>query len=62
MSSLSEDERRYYVRSEVFTAVTVKNAVFWDVAPGGSSYNQSFGSTCHAHLRGGKNTRTGTQR
>jgi hypothetical protein len=24
---------RYYIRFEVFTAVTMKNAVFWDVAP-----------------------------
>jgi hypothetical protein len=24
---------RYYVRFEVFTVVTMKNAVFWDVTP-----------------------------
>jgi hypothetical protein len=26
-----------HIRSEVLTAVTMKNAVFWDVAPCGSS-------------------------
>jgi hypothetical protein len=28
-----------YVRSEVFTAVTMKNGVFWDVTPRGSCKN-----------------------
>jgi nucleoside permease NupC len=28
-----------YVRSEVFTVVTMKNAVFWDVTPCGSCKN-----------------------
>jgi hypothetical protein len=27
---------RHYVRFEVFTAVTMKNGVFWDVTPCGS--------------------------
>jgi hypothetical protein len=27
-----------YVRFEVFTAVTTKNGVFWDVTPCGTSY------------------------
>jgi hypothetical protein len=26
-------QQRYYIRFEVFKAVTLKNAVFWDVAP-----------------------------
>jgi hypothetical protein len=30
-----------YVRFEVFTAVTTKNAVFWDVTPCGSHKNHA---------------------
>jgi hypothetical protein len=33
------------VRFEVFTAVTVKNGVFWDVPPCGSCNNRTFGGT-----------------
>jgi hypothetical protein len=33
------------VRFEVFTAVTMKNAVFWDVMLCGSYKNQRFGET-----------------
>jgi hypothetical protein len=33
------------VRFEVFTAVTMKNAVFWDVTPCGSCKNRCFGGT-----------------
>jgi hypothetical protein len=33
------------IRFEVFTAVTMKNAVFWDVRPRGSSKNRCFGGT-----------------
>jgi hypothetical protein len=33
----------HYVRFEVFTAVTMKNGVFWDVTPCGSCKNRSFG-------------------
>jgi hypothetical protein len=33
------------VRFEVFTAVTKKNAVFWDVTPCGSCKNRRFGGT-----------------
>jgi hypothetical protein len=32
-----------YVRFEVFTAVTVKNAILWDVMLRGSCENQCFG-------------------
>jgi hypothetical protein len=32
-----------YVRFEVFTAVAIKNAVFWDVTPCGSCKIQRFG-------------------
>jgi hypothetical protein len=34
-----------YIRFEVFTAVTMKNAVFWDVTPRGSCKNGRFGAT-----------------
>jgi hypothetical protein len=33
------------LRLEVFTAVTMKNAVFWDVMPCGSCKNRRFGGT-----------------
>jgi hypothetical protein len=32
-----------YVRFEIFTAVTIKNGVFWDVTPCGSCKNGHFG-------------------
>jgi hypothetical protein len=35
----------YYLRFEVFTAVTMKNGVFWDVTPCGSCENRHFGGT-----------------
>jgi hypothetical protein len=34
-----------HVKFEVFTAVTMKNGVFWNVTPCGSSKNRSFGGT-----------------
>jgi hypothetical protein len=33
-----------YVRSELFTAMTIKNGVFWDLTPYGSSKNRSLGN------------------
>jgi hypothetical protein len=33
------------VRLEVFTAVTMKSDVFWDVTPCGSCKNRRFGGT-----------------
>jgi hypothetical protein len=33
------------VRFEVFTAMTVKSGVFWDVRPCGSCKNRRFGGT-----------------
>jgi hypothetical protein len=39
-----------YVRFEVFTAVTMKNAVFWDVRPCGSYKNRHFGGTCSLRI------------
>jgi hypothetical protein len=41
-----------YVRSEVFTAVTMKNAVFWDVALCRSSVNRRFGGRYRLRLQG----------
>jgi hypothetical protein len=35
----------FYVRFEVFTAVTMKNGVYWDVTPCGSCKNRGFGGT-----------------
>jgi hypothetical protein len=40
------------VRFEVFTAVTMKNVVFWDVAPCRSCVNRRFGGTYRLHLQG----------
>jgi hypothetical protein len=40
------------VRFEVFTAVTMKKAVFWDVAPCRSCVNRRFGGTYRLHLQG----------
>jgi hypothetical protein len=34
-----------FVRFEVFTAVIMKNGVFWDVTPCGSYKNRRFGGT-----------------
>jgi hypothetical protein len=36
---------RYYVRFEVFTAVTMKKGVFWDVTQCDSFKNRRFGGT-----------------
>jgi hypothetical protein len=34
-----------YVRFEVFTAVIMKNGIFWDVTERGSCKNRRFGGT-----------------
>jgi hypothetical protein len=39
---------------QVFSAVTLKNAVFWEVTPCRSSVKQRFGVTCRLHLQGRK--------
>jgi hypothetical protein len=46
------------VRFEVFTAVTMKNGVFWDVTPCGSCKNRRFGGTWRLLHQGEKNWRT----
>jgi hypothetical protein len=43
--SLMENELESYVRFEVFTAVTMKNDVFWNVKSCGSCKNRRFGGT-----------------
>jgi hypothetical protein len=45
------------VRFEIFTAVTMKNGVFWDVTLCGSSTNRHFGGPHRFHLQGDKNRR-----
>jgi hypothetical protein len=43
--TIPEVELTNCVRSEVFTVVTMKNSVFWDVTPCGSCKNRRFGGT-----------------
>jgi hypothetical protein len=43
-----------YLRFEVFTPVTIKNAVLWDVAPWRSCVNRRFGGPYRLHLQGRK--------
>jgi hypothetical protein len=50
-----------YARFEVFTAVTIKNAIFWDVAPCTSCVNQRFGGTYRLHLQGRRIRERGTR-
>jgi hypothetical protein len=40
------------VRFEDFTAVNMKNSVFWDVTPCGPCKNRRFGGTKHLHHLG----------
>jgi hypothetical protein len=44
-SALQSSAIQCYVRFEVFTAVTMKNVVFWDVTSRGSCKNGNFGRT-----------------
>jgi hypothetical protein len=46
-----------YVRFEVFTAATVKSAVFWDVTPCDACKNRRFGGPYLLHNQSGKNRR-----
>jgi hypothetical protein len=47
--------RNVFVIFEVFTAVTMKNGVFWDVTPCGSCKNRRFGETWRLLHQGDKN-------
>jgi hypothetical protein len=49
-----------FVRFEVFTAVTMKNAVLWDVAPCRYCVNRRFRGTYRLHLQGRKIREPGT--
>jgi hypothetical protein len=40
---------------EVFTAVAMKNALFWDMAKCEFIINRHFGGTHHLHLQGKRN-------
>jgi hypothetical protein len=51
----------FLLRFEVFTAVTMKNAVFWDVTLFGASKNQRFRGTHCLHHKGDKNQRAISQ-
>jgi hypothetical protein len=44
-SPLQSPASQRHVRFEVFTAVTIKNVVFWDVTLRGSCKNRRFGGT-----------------
>jgi hypothetical protein len=53
-----ESSRVLVVRCEVFTTLTMKNAVFWDVTPCGSCKNRLFGGMCRRfHRQAEKNQR-----
>jgi hypothetical protein len=59
-SKLSSQRIYWRVRFEVFTAVTIKNAVFWDVALCTSCVNRCFGGNYRLHLQGRKMRERGT--
>jgi hypothetical protein len=42
---LSLSNNFFSIRCEVFTAVTMKNVVFWDVKPRGTCKSRRFGGT-----------------
>jgi hypothetical protein len=48
------------VRFDIFMAVTMKNAVFWDVTTCGSCKNRRFGETYRLHHQGDKIGELGT--
>jgi hypothetical protein len=41
----AKHNRIFDIRLVVFTAVDMKNAVFWDITPCGSCKNRRFGGT-----------------
>jgi hypothetical protein len=53
--NLSVEIKFCYVRFEVFTAVTMKNGVFWVVSPCGSCKNRRLGGTWRLLHQGDKN-------
>jgi hypothetical protein len=55
VTSFDVNQWKCCVGFEVFTAVTMKNAVFWDVAPCGFIINRRFGGKSRLHLLGTTN-------
>jgi hypothetical protein len=55
-------QRSFFVRFEVFTAMTMKNTVCWDVAPCKYFVKRRFGGTYRLHLQGRSNPRAMNQR
>jgi hypothetical protein len=51
---------KYYERLKAFTAVTMKNVVFWDMALCRCCVNWRFGGTYRFHLQGRKIREQGT--
>jgi hypothetical protein len=51
---ISLEEKEEFVKFEVFTAVTIKNAIFWNVTSCGSCKNQHFGGMYRLHHLGDK--------
>jgi hypothetical protein len=51
-SGFESQLRIFSVGFEVFKAVTMKNAVFWDEASCELIINRRFGGTCRLHLQG----------
>jgi hypothetical protein len=49
----------YFLRFEVFRAVTIKNTLFWDVASCRYCINRRFGGTHRLHLQGRRKIREG---
>jgi hypothetical protein len=52
VASIALPNRIRNVGSEVFTAVSMDNAVLWDVAACGSCKNRRFGEMRRLHLQG----------
>jgi hypothetical protein len=51
LQQIAEKQTALALRVEVFTAVTMKNAVFWDITPCGSCKNSRFGGTYRLVIR-----------
>jgi hypothetical protein len=54
MSATWHENNFWVARFEIFTAVIMKNAVFWGMASCNSSVNRRFGGTHRLHLQGRK--------
>jgi hypothetical protein len=58
--SIFAGTRKIHVKFEIFTAVTMKNTVFWYVEPCISCANRRFLETYRLHLQGRKIRERGT--